>query len=251
MAEATTDGRADGETSEASGSSVLSGRRVLSQAAGLLLGSLILDGVAGAFHASPPGGDANDLPAVFVGIAASDVWPTAHLLQFAASLIFTAGLLLLYRAAAGRRPSLLNRLGIVLTILAAAAGAIQYAIDGVALKHAVDAWAGAAPSEKAAAFRIAELARWLEWATTSYAALLLGAALVLLGTAIISSRILPSWFGLLLAVPGLLDLISGVVVGEQGFSPAATAVSAPTVILLPVAGLALAVIAYRRRQAAY
>ncbi|WP_433786839.1 DUF4386 family protein [Actinomycetospora sp. CA-101289] len=250
MVEATTDGRAQGGSPDGSRPSAFSDRRAVSQAAGLLLGSFILDGVAGALHASPPTGDANDLPITFAGIAASGVWPTAHVLQFAASLIFIAGLLVLYRVAAGRQPSLLNRLGTVLTILAAAAGAIQYAVDGVALKHAVDAWAGAPPSGKAEAFRIAELARWLEWATTSYAALLLGAALVLLGTAIIRSRVLPSWFGLLLAVSGVLDLISGVLVGEQGFSPAVTAISAPTAILLPVAGIALAVIAFRRRQAA-
>jgi hypothetical protein len=46
----------------------------------------------------------------------------------------------------------------------------------------------------------------------------------------------------------VVDLVSGVLVGEQGFSTAATAVSAPTVILLPAAAIALAVIAFRRRQ---
>lgn len=246
MVEATTDGR----RSDAPNPSAPNDRRALSQAAGLLVGSLVLDGVAGALHVSPPTGDANDLPATFPGIAASDIWPTAHLLQFAASLLFVAGLLVLYRAAAARRPSLLDRLGSVLATLAAAVGAIQYAIDGVTLKHAVDAWAGAAPSEKVGAFQTAELARWLEWATTSYAALLLGAALVMLGVAIARSRVLPSWFGFLIAVCGLLDLMSGVIVGEQGFSTAATTVSAPNVILLPVAGIALAVIAFRRRRTA-
>lgn len=227
MAEATADGRAYGQPSNAPSTSALGDRRALSQAAGLLVGSLILDGVAGALHASPPTGDANDLPATFAGIATSDVWPAAHFLQFAASLIFIAGLLLLYRVAAGPEPSLLTRFGSVLTILAAAAGAIQYAVDGIALKHAVDAWADAGPSEKAGAFRIAELARWLEWAATSYAALLLGAALALLGIALARSRVLPSWFGLLIGVSGLLDLVSGVIVGEQGFSSVATAVSPP------------------------
>ncbi|WP_433786783.1 hypothetical protein ACQPX6_08215 [Actinomycetospora sp. CA-101289] len=249
MAEATAKSQAAGRPSEAPDTSAVGGRRALGQAASLLIGSFILDGVAGALHASPPTGDANDLPAIFVGIAASDVWPAAHFLQFAASLIFIAGLLVLYQAAAGRQPSLVNRGGSVLTILAAAAGAIQYAVDGVALKHAVDAWASAAPPEKAGAFRVAELARWLEWATTSYAALLLGAALVLLGITIAHSHLLPAWLGALFALSGVLDLVSGVVVGEQGFSTAATAVSAPTVILLPAATIALAVIAFRRRRA--
>jgi hypothetical protein len=70
------------------------------------------------------------------------------------------------------------------------------------------------------------------------------------GIAIARSRILPAWLGLLFALPGVLDLVTGVVVGEQGFSTTATAVSAPTVILLPAAAIALAVIAFRRRQGA-
>ena len=62
-------------------------------------------------------------------------------------------------------------------------------------------------------------------------------------------ELLPGWLGMLFAASGVLDLASAVVVGEQGFSSAATAVSAPTVILLPATAIALAVIAFRRKQA--
>ena len=209
---------------------------------------LIVDGIAAAFHASPPTGDANDPAATFPGIAESQSWPAAHFLQFTTSLIFAAGVVVLYRAAVdSTRPSLLDWLGPAVTVAAAAVGAVQYAIDGVALKHAVDAWANAGPGEKDAAFRTAELARWLEWGATSYATLLLGTALVLLGVVVARGRVLPIWLGVLIAAPGAVNLIIGVIVGTQGFSATLVAVSAPTVVLLPVAAVAVGVVAWRTR----
>jgi hypothetical protein len=224
-------------------------RRSLLRGAALLLGSLIVDGIGGALHATPPTGDANDLAATFPGIAESDAWPAAHFLQFAASLIFAAGLLVLFRAVADAAgPSILDRWGPATTVAAAAVGSVQYAVDGVALKQAVDAWASAPPGESAAAFRTAELARWLEWGITSYATLLLGTALVLLGVAVSRHRVLPRWLGVLIAAPGVVDLVTGVLLGHQGFSATVVAVSAPTVLLLPVAALAIGVVAWRQAE---
>ena len=40
-------------------------------------------------------------------------------------------------------------------------GALQ-AVDGIALKHTVDAWANAPEAEKATRFASAETVRWLE-----------------------------------------------------------------------------------------
>jgi hypothetical protein len=248
MSEANTDHGALEEPSERQDRSARAARTLLLRAAALLIGALIVDSIAAAFHASPPTGDANDLAATFPGIAESQTWPAAHFLQFAASLIFAAGVVVLYRAAAAdsTRPSLLlDWLGPAVTVAAAAVGSVQYAIDGVALKHAVDAWASAGPGEKDAAFRTAELARWLEWAATSYATLLLGTALVLLGLVVARSRVLPTWLGVLIAAPGVVNLVSGVIVGSQGFSATLVAVSAPTVVLLPVAAVAVGVVGWR------
>ena len=218
--------------------------------AALLISGLLVDGVGGAFHASPPNGDPNDLIATFPGIAASDAWTAAHFPQFAASLIVTAAVLVLFQAVAlPLGPTIPHRLGRAVTITAAAIGAVQYAVDGIALKQAVDAWAAAPLGDKAAAFRIAELARWLEWDTTSYATLLFGLALILLGIVIARSLVLPTWLGVLIAVPGVLDVISGGILGNQGFSPTVTLVAAPTVVLMPATAIALAFIAYRRAPA--
>ena len=42
------------------------------------------------------------------------------------------------------------------------------AVDGVALKQAVNAWASAPVAEKAARFASAEAIRWIEWGARSY-----------------------------------------------------------------------------------
>ena len=76
-------------------------RRLLMLGASLWLGGLLLGTVAGVFHASPPGGDANNLAATFPGIAASSVWGAVHFGQFAGAWIVLAGLLVLYRALEG------------------------------------------------------------------------------------------------------------------------------------------------------
>jgi hypothetical protein len=51
-------------------------------------------------------------------------------------------------------------------------GVLQ-AVDGVALKQAVNAWASAPEAEKAARFASAETIRWLEWGTRSYQSFML------------------------------------------------------------------------------
>ena len=45
---------------------------------------------------------------------------------------------------------------------------VVMAVDGVALKQAVNAWASAPVAEKAARFASAEAIRWIEWGARSY-----------------------------------------------------------------------------------
>jgi hypothetical protein len=69
--------------------------------------------------------------------------------------------------------------------LALALTGVVYAVDGVALKQAVDAWASAPAAEKATRFANAEAIRWLEWGVRSYQDLMLGLALVLYAIVIV------------------------------------------------------------------
>jgi hypothetical protein len=63
-----------------------------------------------------------------------------------------------------------------------ALAAVLYAVDGVALKQAVDAWASAPAREKATRLASAEVIRWLEWGTNGYWNFMQGLALLLYGT---------------------------------------------------------------------
>jgi hypothetical protein len=202
--------------------------------------------VAGIFHASPPGGDANDLVATFPGIAASSIWGTVHVGQFAGAWIVLAGLLVLYRALElTAKTSVLGMLGAAATIAAGTVVAIQFAVDGIALKHAVDAWASAPELEKVGAFEDARTVRFLEWAATSYYAILEGVSFVLLGLVMLRSMVLPRWLGGLLCVSGLGDIASGILIGSEGFSSITTTVAATSSIFPPVVAIGLGVVGWR------
>lgn len=224
-------------------------RRLLMLGASLWLGGLLLGTVAGVFHASPPGGDANNLAATFPGIAASGVWGAVHFGQFAGAWVVLAGLLVLYRALeTPAKRSVLGMLGVAATIAAASAVAAWLAVDGIGLKHAVDAWASAPALEKASAFQDARIVRFLEWSTSSYSILLEGVTFILLGLVIVRSTALPGWLGWLICVAGLGDLVTGIVLGNEGFSSTLTIVSLPSTILAPVVAIGILVIVWRRRH---
>jgi hypothetical protein len=113
-------------------------------------------------------------------------------------------------------------------------------VDGVTLKQSVDAWAAASGSEQATRFADAETVRWIEWGLQSYFRLVLGIAFLILGTAAVVSRLVPTWLGVVLAVGGLLSLAIGVSVGyaglESGFQDA-VGVAFQLVVLVFIVGL--------------
>jgi hypothetical protein len=90
------------------------------------------------------------------------------------------------------------------------------AVDGVTLKHAVDAWDAASGAEETTRFADAETVRWIEWGLQSYFRVLLGVAFMLLGAATVVSRLVPRWLGALLAVGGLASVALGISVGYAG-----------------------------------
>src|SRR3954454_15723600 len=114
-----------------------------------------------------PGGEANDHHDVFAEYADSGSWTVVHLGQFAGMAIFLAGLIALFSALHGPARATARFGAAAATAALALHGALQ-AVDGVALKQAVTAWAGAPDAEKAARFAGAEAIRWLEWGMRSY-----------------------------------------------------------------------------------
>ena len=94
-----------------------------------------------------------DNPAVFMEYAQSQSWIAVHLAQWVAVLLLFGGLVALYysirrRSEAGAR---LARFGLALAVLATASLTMLQAVDSVALKWAVDAWASA-PAEQEVAY---------------------------------------------------------------------------------------------------
>src|ERR671933_1909229 len=102
-------------------------------------------------------------PVVFAVYAQSNTWIAAHIGQFAGvMLIFAGGFVALFRLlvhSESGTTSALAWLGFALTIMAASTFAILQAVDGIALKRAVDSWYAISTDsseEKAIAFRVAE-----------------------------------------------------------------------------------------------
>src|SRR5690349_1911807 len=104
------------------------------------------------------GGEANNHPAIFAAYASSGIWTAVHVAQFACMAIMLAGLLGLFSALDGHAGAarLANRFGIASTTAALALSGAVLAVDGVALKQAVNAWISAPEAEKAARFATAE-----------------------------------------------------------------------------------------------
>lgn len=193
-------------------------RVLLRRAATYLLTGLVVFILAGIFHAE--GGDPNVHVPTFTAYANSSSWTLVHLGQFVGIFATVMGLLVLYYAV---RPTLsaqtmLGRFATTSAVIALTLyGALQ-AVDGVALKQAANAWAGAAEADKAMRFAVAEGVRWTEWGLRSYHSFMFGLSLILF--ALLVARIGRKFavVGYLMGVTGLAYLVQGWVLGTEGFS---------------------------------
>jgi hypothetical protein len=168
----------------------------------------------------PPGGATHE--ATFDNYAASRDWAAIHLGQFVGEVILLAGLLVLFFALnlpAGT-PRWMGFFGATAAGVALALAAVLYAVDGVALKQAVDAWASAPAAEQATRFASAETIRWLEWGTNSYWEFMRGFAFVLFAITIVWTARVPRPVGYLMGVSGLAFILMGWSVGTNGFTTA-------------------------------
>ena len=125
---------------------------------------------------------------------------------------------------------------------------VVMAVDGVALKQAVNAWVSAPDAEKAARFASAEAIRWIEWGARSYENFALGLALLLFAAAVGRRAWGPRPIAYLMGLSGLTYLFQGWVAGADGF----TRTHDLAIVLSWVVNLAwmiwLVVIAWRARE---
>jgi hypothetical protein len=185
--------------------------------ASLLLAGQLLYIVITLFHAD---GVANNHPAVFAEYAASGIWTAVHVGQFACMAILLAGLFALFFAldVQAETARWVGRFGAASAVATLALYGAVLAVDGVALKQAVNAWASAPDAEKAVRFASAETVRWLEWGMRSYANFVMGLAFLLFAVAVAQTAWVPRMIAYLMGLSGLTYLVQGWTAGSEGFS---------------------------------
>jgi len=171
----------------------------------------------------PPGMPGNDHPAVFREYAMAQTWTAVHLAQLAGlvvGLVGIAGLAAsLVRLEENGRLFALLAVGLVAASIPIAL--VLQAVDGIALKRAVDAWVVEGGTVESASFAAARAIRWLEEGLSAVFGVTLGSAAILVGVAMLRGTVYPRWIGWIGAALGIGVLINGILVAETGFSPAA------------------------------
>lgn len=194
------------------------------------IGGALLSFVGTYLH--PRGADPNVPLAAFAEYAADRHWIASQLLQLLGVALMVGALVLLGRllaGGAGHSAAAVGMAGAVASL--AVAGALQ-AVDGVALKAMIDAWAAAPAEAKAGLFHAALAVRQIEIGLASVASLLFGLTLLLFGLAILIDREFPKWLGILALAGGAPMAIGGIVIAYSGFSRRAMAVTMPSSALL-------------------
>src|SRR5215467_16279026 len=151
----------------------------------LLVAGWVLLALTNVLH---PGGGAT-FEATFANYAASGDWAAVHLGEFVGTALYFGGLLLLFFALniAEGPVRWLAFFGAVSAGVTLVLAGVLYAVDGVALKQAVDTWASAPEAEKATSYASVLAVRWVEWGVTSYQNFMWALTLVLFAATIVAT----------------------------------------------------------------
>jgi hypothetical protein len=217
------------------------------------------------FHPSGTGEELMNNPFIFAVYAEDDLWIATHIGQFAGLLLIYAGgfvalFRMLSRSDSGTVASALAWFGLVTSILTASALTILQAVDGIALKIAVDTWYaipsspseagnGGREGEKAIALRVAEGLRWTEWGIQAYYRMLQGAIAIIFGVAIAKSAILSRWIGAVGIAAGVAGIAGGVITAYVGFSSVRDPVADLSTLLLYPWIVILGIFMWRKTRA--
>jgi hypothetical protein len=196
--------------------------------------------------------DPNDSIAAFTEYSRYGLWTGVHIGQFLGTLLLVIALLALARTLSRqhRLAGALAVIGAVTTIMLAAVFAVQMAVDGVALRSAIDAWTRAAAGpEKISAFQVADGLRGLEKGLSAFFHINNGFTLITLGLSIALGRIYARWLGGAAVLAGLGFLAGGVLTANTGFSSDAGRVLTPALVLLAVFIVGICVSMWRRAAA--
>jgi hypothetical protein len=192
-------------------------------AACLILGTVLFTAHSFVHQPNP-----NDNAAVFAEYAADNNWLATHMAQFSANfLIVGVASFAIHRSLIHENENAASwsRQGILTAAVCLAVFTVDQRLDGVALKRAVDAWAGASADTKAIYFGAAESIRWLEYALNGMYNITLGMFVLFVSLGMTFSSAYPKWLGWTGVVAGgLARAIIGVATLSTGFSPLVGAV---------------------------
>ena len=185
-------------------------------------------------HLHPHHEQPNDSAAAFAEYAHAHAWTVVHIGQFFGTLLIASAMLVLCRSLAGQpgAPGALARVASVAIIVVVSVFAVQMAVDGVALEHAVDTWAGATGGAKTSAFQVADGLRSLEKGLSAFFNMMNGTAVLALGLSLLSGHVHRRWPGWIGILASLGFLSGGVATATGGFSARAGTLLQPSLLLL-------------------
>ena len=193
----------------------------------------------------PMGSDPNDPVVAFAEYAADRLWVASHLMELAGVAAMVAALLFLAEHLETRTSSV-TRIATAGAIASLALAAALQAVDGIALKNMVDAWAAAPASQKEGIFHAAFAVRQIEIGLASMLSLAWGLTATMYGVALLGDERYPKWFAGVAIVGGVPTMVAGVVMAYTGFSGLAMAINMPANLLLLLWMLALGGLMWRR-----
>ena len=182
----------------------------------------------------PQGADPNQAVAAFTEYAADRLWIASHLTQLAGVSLMMAALLFWAQQLETGRATGWTRIAVAGAITTVAVGTALQAVDGIALKVMVDAWAAAPPAQKESAFHAAFAVRQIEIGFASMLCLSLGLTATVYGAALLVDHTYPNWVGGLAIMGGVPTMVAGVAMAYTGFSGLAMAINMPASSLLLV-----------------
>jgi uncharacterized membrane protein (DUF2068 family) len=176
--------------------------------------------------------DPNDAVASFTVYAADRLWVASHLTQLGGIALIVAALLILAHQLEAGNAIAWSRIAAGGAIASLAVATALQAVDGVALKTMVNAWAEAPVSQKEAAFRAAFAVRQIEVGLASTLSAILGVTATIDGVALLVDGTWPKWLGALAIGGGAPTAVAGVVMAYTGFSGLAMAINMPANLVL-------------------
>lgn len=202
----------------------------------------VLLGIGTSMH--PMQADPNNAAAAFAEYAADQRWVIGHLLQFAGAALLLGFMLILSRQLRAR--SGMRQVATGGAIASLAVVAVLQAVDGVALKATVDAWAAAPAADKPAAFSAAFAVRQIEIGVAALLSLLFGATSALFGLLLHGDGRYPRWIGGAAFAGGAGFAASGFALARGGFTSFVLNLQMPASLMVLAWVVGVAALHWRR-----